>query len=278
MPLQHRLASTAEISLEPLKAALPFLPAATASAPPASTQTPPMAPQRAEPFVPSAPPPVVSSMPASGWSSSDTKPETHEVAPPPSGAVERVPEPPMFGPLATPERVARTESEAAPAETPAQGATTQDPEPQPAAAAIPAPIDFPIERCAAIAAEIAQMRPQTAQILESHDLTPDDWKAIEEHWGDKLRKEASRGKSTLLKVYDAAYVAQIEKLRGPIQVDEYARLVVGSERGSTAAVIEELRLPRGAVLRIERIWLDRIADDPVLASSVRAALAKAHKA
>jgi hypothetical protein len=77
---------------------------------------------------------------------------------------------------------------------------------------------------------------------------------------------------TLLKAYDAAYVAQLEKERGPITIDEYARLVIASERGQVAPTLTELKLPRGAVLRIERVWLDKVADDPELAANVRKAI------
>jgi hypothetical protein len=76
----------------------------------------------------------------------------------------------------------------------------------------------------------------------------------------------------LLRAYDAAYVAQLEKERGPITVEEYARLVVASERGGAAPLLEELRMPRGAFMRIERVWLDRVAEDDALAASVRKAI------
>jgi hypothetical protein len=95
---------------------------------------------------------------------------------------------------------------------------------------------------------------------------------VEKFWSESIRKETDRGKTALLKAYDAAYVGQLEKERGPITVEEYARLVVASERGATAQALEELSLPRGAFLRIERVWLERVSADDALAATVRKAI------
>jgi hypothetical protein len=129
-----------------------------------------------------------------------------------------------------------------------------------------------VETCGAIAASLARRKDETAKILEERSISAADWKLVEKYWTEAIRKETDRGRMGLLRAYDAAYVAQIEKERGPITVEEYARLVVASERGGAAPVLEELRMPRGAFMRIERVWLDRLAEDDALAASVRKAI------
>jgi hypothetical protein len=129
-----------------------------------------------------------------------------------------------------------------------------------------------VETCGAIAASLARRKDEAAKILEERSISAADWKLVEKYWTEAIRKETDRGRMGLLRAYDAAYVAQIEKERGPITVEEYARLVVASERGGAAPVLEELRMPRGAFMRIERVWLDRLAEDDALAASVRKAI------
>jgi hypothetical protein len=180
----------------------------------------------------------------------------------------------MWGPLATPDMVARAEAAPAPeAAAPAPRRAAQ-----PAQPAGPSPADFPIDRCAAVAARLALKREKPADIFKEQDLTPERWAAVEKHWTEELRKEATRGRANLLRTYDVAYVEQLEKDRGPIQIEEYARIVIGGERGLAAEVLAELGLPRSAQLRIERVWLRKTADDPALGRSVREAVQVARDA
>lgn len=130
----------------------------------------------------------------------------------------------------------------------------------------------PIERCAAIAASCARRRQDKAKILDENGLTASQWEKIEKHWEGAIREEAKRGRAALLGAYDAAYVEQLEQERGPLRVEDYARLVVAIERGSTDDVLEDLTLPRGAVLRIRRVWLEKLATDTALAGSAARAL------
>jgi len=141
------------------------------------------------------------------------------------------------------------------------------------------PLDkYPIERCAAIAARIVHRRVNTPNILEEHELTPDTWAALEKHWTSALRVESERGKTALLSAYDSAYVAALEDARGPILVDEYAKIVVGAERGKAAEALAALDLPRGAGIRIERVWLKKTGDDTALAAEARRAVDAAREA
>lgn len=195
----------------------------------------------------------------------------------------------MLGPLATPDMVLRSqESAAAPAPAPAHAA-----EPTPAQAAEPAPAQaaalpfdgselplhtYPLERCAAIAASLACRPSERAAILEQHGLTPEGWADLDEHWAEEIRAETARGRGKLLWAYDAAYVAQLEAERGPIGVTEYAQIVVAAERGEEEATLAALRLPRAASLRIQRVWLRKIASDATVAERARKAVAAAREA
>jgi hypothetical protein len=183
---------------------------------------------------------------------------------------EAVAPPPMIGPLA---RAEMAEKEAVPEQEEAAPTAPMAP-----VVALPVPEpgvpleQFPIERCAAIAASTARRREARSTILEENELTPERWGEIQDHWAREIRAEIKRGKTLLLKAYDVAYVAQLEKERGPIRPEEYARLVVATERDSAEEEITALGLPRGALMRIQRLWLDRIAGDPELGKAIRAAI------
>jgi len=92
-----------------------------------------------------------------------------------------------------------------------------------------------------------------------------------------IRAETGRGRSALLKAYDMAYIAQLEEERGPIRVEDYARLLVAAERGSGDVKLAAMGLPRGALLRIQRVWLGKVAGDAELGKSVRIAVESARE-
>jgi hypothetical protein len=179
----------------------------------------------------------------------------------------------MMGPLAVAPRTA--ESEAKPPGVGAEGAppaTLAQEEPPAPAENKPKPEDFPIERCGALTARIALRKPDKARILEEEGLSPGHWAAVEQHWAAVIRDETKRGKKARLDQFDAAYVEQLEKERGPIKALDYARLMVAAEREATDDVLEEMGLPRGAVMRIERVWLQRLVKDPGLMERVGEAM------
>ena len=186
------------------------------------------------------------------------------------GSAPTVPPPGMIGPLATAEMAERgpvTAAEAAP--EPAKIETVE---------AAPKeeeglPVDrFPIERCAALAASMARRREDRAKILEENDLTEARWEALSGHWQGEILKETRRGRTGLMEAYDSAYVERLEEERGEITVEEYARLTVALERGDVEEVLETLTMPRGAWMRIQRLWLVRITESSTLAEDVGAAI------
>jgi hypothetical protein len=79
------------------------------------------------------------------------------------------------------------------------------------------------------------------------------------HWSGAIDEETKRGRVDLLRVYDAAYVKKLEEERGPFAVSDYATLSVAAELWTLDKVLAEMRVPREAVIRIERVWLGRTA-------------------
>jgi hypothetical protein len=207
-----------------------------------------------------APPPVEAPLPGTPEAWADV-PEAPRVAPEPPAP------PPMIGPLATAEM---EEKDLPPAQ---EGGRPAAPIAPVAAAKDALPLDaFPIERCAATAASMARRAPDRAKILEENEIGQKTWDALVKHWTESIREETQRGKMALLEAYDRAYVARLEEERGPIRVEEYAGLVVAGERGNAEAALAALTLPRGAMLRIRRVWVGRIAGDAAVGASVREAV------
>lgn len=183
-------------------------------------------------------------------------------------------EPPMIGPLATPEMVERASAaKAAPAAETKEEEKSAPPPPKAPPEPEKLPLEkYPIERCGAISASLARRKSEKQAILKEHEIAEKDWDKVQAHWLGEIKRETQKGKLDLLKAFDEAYVAQLEAERGPIGVTEYARLAVASERGVVEETAKELGIPRGAVIRIERVWAAKSARSPALGGEVRGAL------
>lgn len=96
---------------------------------------------------------------------------------------------------------------------------------------------------------------------------------LAQHWDEAIAAETRRGRSRLLGSYDAAYVGQLEKERGPITPEEHARLVVAAERGGVEGACRALELPAEAFMRVRRLWIERCAADPRVGAAARRAVA-----
>jgi hypothetical protein len=154
-----------------------------------------------------------------------------------------------------------------------------------APAAAPAPdapkakaVSISLEECAAITASIARRRDEEPKILDEHQIDSPTWESTKEHWSKAIRAETDRGKVDLLRRFDTAYVQQLEKERGPIQASEYARLMIATERGMIDELLADLTLPRGAVMRIERVWIEKMGKDIALGEQVREAVERLREA
>lgn len=168
-----------------------------------------------------------------------------------------------------PEEVApRVPPEPEPVAAPAPPAAT-------ARAITPSPHDrIDLERCAAIAAELAERAASRTEVLAGHGLTEESWRAAEQRWNDAVDQEVKRGVKALRDRFDAAYVAAWEAIRGPLDVKTYATLVVADERGSLSTSLDALRIRRTVWTRVKRRWEKRMVD-PELAAQVKEEIARA---
>jgi hypothetical protein len=242
---------------------------AAAVLPFASAQgAPPAAPARAPEALP-PPPPLVTAAPEpllAGFLRDDSPPpEPPLVAPPP------VPEPPIVP--AAHEPLLAAFLPAPEPEPPAPAPPPEPPAPAPPPGPPPLPVEaYPIERCAGIAASLARRKEERAATLEENELSEERWAALDRHWAEVVREASARGKTGPLQAYDDAYVARLEAERGDITVQQYAALMVAAERGTEADALASLGLPRGALLRIQRVWLRKMVERRELGKQVRDAI------
>jgi hypothetical protein len=189
----------------------------------------------------------------------------------PPAASEAPAPPPMIGPLATAEMAARPAARAPSTESAAEVVPEKPQLEKPAEPELPLE-RYPLERCAAITASMARRKAERGAILEQNELTAEVWAGLEQHWAEVIQKDLERGKMGSLRAFDAAYVGRLEEERGPVTVEEYARLVVAGERGTEMEVLDALGLPRGAMIRIKRVWDARTVGDAALGRRVRKAV------
>lgn len=253
---------------EDLAETIPPLPKAGTGATPFMPVVPPLQPLRLEEASSSEVPAIGYLEPAAVARSSEGMAPTVEKA-----RVEVAP-PPMIGPIAGVKIAADK-----PAEVAAKGPTNGND--GAGAAAKPAEeekvAELSIEETATIAAELAEGKTERAAILEAHGVREAAWKANETRWNKALEGEQSRGKSALRAAHDAAYVTRVEKFRGPITVDEYARIMVGLERGGANAVLGALKIQQPALMPIVRVWVKKVAKDMKLGEEARKAVREAKR-
>ncbi|WP_437626170.1 DUF2169 domain-containing protein [Sorangium sp. So ce1151] len=260
--------------------ALPFRPAADEPEGLAET-IPPMPGARVTPapFMPAIPPlqPVrfEEDEPSIGIAApSEVKAPKIKMDKPEQQRIEPVP-PPMIGPLATAEMGERVQEKEAKERGDKEPSTLRKAFAKEEATKNFRPEDFPLERCAALTASIASHKADKRLILEREELTEQEWSAIETHWANAVTEDTKRGRRALLDRFDHAYLEQLEKERGVFKVEEYARLTVARELGTLNEVLKELQLPRGAVMRVERVWMTKLAADTSKADEVQSAIDRA---
>lgn len=138
--------------------------------------------------------------------------------------------------------------------------------------------DVPLEVCAAVAARIERRPAERADILQEMGLSVSMFGAAERAWAAAIRGETEQGRSDLRALYDRCYVAQLELERGSFDVLDYVRLMVGVEHGELEEVLAEFDVPQVALVRIERVWRERMQAEPSLAMRVRQAMPGARRA
>jgi hypothetical protein len=139
------------------------------------------------------------------------------------------------------------------------------------------PKSVPVERHAAVAATLDHRRSPRGDVLEAEAWSEQDWAAIDQHTAATLAAEAAVGGYTLRSASDAAYVARLEVLRGPIQPAEYARILGGIQSGTSADVLRALDIPGPALMRIVRLWTAKLAREPKLSIDLMKSLTAARE-
>jgi hypothetical protein len=195
---------------------------------------------------------------------SNLVPATEAEKPPAPAAL-----PSMFMPLA------RTEAEVATGKLPEadkQSTAEEAPvEPEPTS------VELTIEQCAMIAAEIAEGRGTRAKVLEAHGLDEQAWRTNDRRWKGAIEEEVGQGSQVLRDAYDAAYVARVEGFRGAISLEEYARLLVGLERGKVNPALDALRIHRATLMPIVRVWTRKVAMDMKMTDKAQIAIRAARR-
>lgn len=190
-----------------------------------------------------------------------------------------VPPPPMLGPIPVPKNPAPTRSV-----TGEPNALVSAPQTAPVVEGNapvltePTPVELSVEQVATVAAELAEGRQERAKVIDAHGLGERGYRENERRWMAAIEEEGARGVHALRATYDTAYVAQVEKFRGPITLAEYARILAALDRGRTDAVLDALRIQRPALLPIVRLWTRKVAKDMRLADEATAAIREARRA
>lgn len=109
---------------------------------------------------------------------------------------------------------------------------------------------------------------EQGDVLGQHGISKADLASFEARFREAIAHETDRGSDALLSEYDEAFVEGIERAKGTISAEGYARIVIGRERGRIAVIAEALGVPRSAVMRIERVWRRRVNRDPALGREV----------
>ncbi|WP_437277212.1 DUF2169 domain-containing protein [Sorangium sp. So ce375] len=130
-----------------------------------------------------------------------------------------------------------------------------------------------VERCAVVAAELAERPVPRADVLRAHGLTDERWEQAEMRWQEAMAEEAGRRERPLRDRFDAAYLAAWEAIRGVLHPTDYARLVVATERDGAAAALDPLAIRRTVWAQMKRLWARRLAGDPRLRAQVEAEIA-----
>jgi hypothetical protein len=212
------------------------------------------------------PPPVIRAQPAM----------VPAAAKPPAAEPPRTPEPPKLGriALASPPAIKADPSAAAaikPELPPPSG-------PAPSSSPASNPKDVPIALYGTISAELMIRRGERARVLDEHRLSEPAWARVHSHWTGEMGRETARGESKLLAQFDEAYVETMGRLRKPIGVPEYAALQVAIERGAVDKQLAALALSLSDLMRVQRVWTRRLADDPELGKVLGKAIEEARGA
>jgi hypothetical protein len=140
------------------------------------------------------------------------------------------------------------------------------------------PKDVPVSTYGTISAELMIRRGERPKVLDEHKLSEPAWARVHAYWTGEMGKETARAESKLLAQFDDAYVETLCRLRKPIGVPEYAAIQVAIERGAVDKQLALLSLTLSDLMRVQRVWTRRIAEDPEVGKVLSKAIEEARNA
>ncbi|MFO0590183.1 MAG: DUF2169 domain-containing protein [Polyangiaceae bacterium] len=185
------------------------------------------------------------------------------------------PKPPNIGPI-QPKHAAAAAAAMAAALGPDAAKADGKSKPPPAEAFDPK--EMSIATYGSVSAELMIRRGERAKVLDAHKLSEPAWARIHAHWTAEMGRETARGESKLLAQFDAAYVETMGRLRKPIGVPEYALILVAIERGAVDKQLAKLELSLSDLMRVQRVWTRKLAEEPELQKTVGKAVEEARSA
>ncbi len=189
------------------------------------------------------------------------EPKVSEPAPPPIAAQPAAQPPPA--PLPSQSNASFADDPTPPADEPFGEVA---PPAQPTPAAEPAPPK--LEDAAALRARLSFKDADKVAVLAQFGLDDASWTTLEREHLKAIDEASQAGDNTLLERYDDAYLEALNQLRGVIDELGYARLQYARESGSLGTTLEELRVQRNDLMRLERTWRRRLAANKELAERV----------
>lgn len=127
---------------------------------------------------------------------------------------------------------------------------------------------MPVERYAALSAELSVRSGERAHVLGEQGLTEEVWAAVDDGWSERIANAVAEGDNQFLESFDVAYIASLERFGRRVDAAEYARILVGIERGEVGSVLLSLKLGLSDLVRIQRVWTKRLGRDAELALRV----------
>lgn len=133
-------------------------------------------------------------------------------------------------------------------------------------------LPLPLQKIAALAAEVASPTADVAMVLRRHGLTEAAWANIEAVTTAALAEDAARREGELLRAYDDLYVARMADLGRRLDMQGHARLYLASARRQLSRCIEELGLGRADLMPLRRTLARSIQKDPASRAELERAI------
>jgi hypothetical protein len=135
---------------------------------------------------------------------------------------------------------------------------------------------------AAISAELAEEREERAVVLEKHGLDEFSWALEERALVQRLAEIPLEGEEPAQQAYARHFREAQDRFHRPeedrVTARDYAEIRVRLEVENPKEVLQEIGLPLGAWMRVDRRWQERMAKDAAVAAEIDAHLTREREA